>query len=428
MSNFQCHSSTYPVSEILGWKQENRLELRPDFQRKAVWSPAAKVLLIDSVLTGVPIPKVLLKGELRGTQTYRIVIDGQQRISTILSFIANDFALNRPYDGEYKRLKFSQLPDAAKQKILNYRIDVNEIRDATDDEIREIYHRLNKYTFSLTAQEMRRADFPGDFLDMAEKLAQLEFFEDSRIFTRASSKRMADVEFVSELLVLLLDGPQDKKVSLDDFYVNFATWENNHKQATEEKFLQIISDISLIFSSELILPKSRFRQKADFYGLFGVIRNLRSAGGELTPSDNLGNIREDIRLLDYHIEPKSEIPLFSEYAIRCTSDANSASSRRWRIGFLGNFVRGSYFKEPPPVATSNMFFEIWRDIEFSSIFCPSDTRCAKTDAVIDWDNPTKYVIAWLPEESTFHFSNSVIVDISAISPSDGYQISKPDLD
>jgi hypothetical protein len=422
MITFECHSSTYPVSELLGWKRDNRLELRPDFQRKAVWSPAARVMLIDSVLTGVPIPKILLKGELRGTQTYRIVIDGQQRISTILSFINDEFPLNRPYQGEFQKRKFSQLPEDAQRTILNYRIDVNEIRNATDDQIREIYHRLNKYTFSLTSQEMRRADFPGVFLNVSENLAQLEFFEDSKIFTRASSKRMADVEFTSELLAILLDGPQDKKESLDELYVSYSVWDEGHCEMIQERFKRIIGDISDVFQVGVLeLAKTRFRQKSDFYGLFGAINAIHLEGGILR-KDNLGNLREDLTFLDYRIAPKSDIKCLSEYAVRCTSDANSLNSRKWRIALLIKFLRGSYFLEVPSAEVAVTFFGILRDIDISSYLCNSEIKCHVTGKSINWDMPQDYCMGWPKADETFQFTNSVILARSDAHALDDFSI------
>lgn len=378
-------------------------------------------MLIDSVLTGVPIPKVLLKGELRGTQTYRVVIDGQQRIGTILGFINDEFSLNKPYQGEFQKLKFSQLPEDAQKTILNYRIDVNEIRNANDDQIREIYHRLNKYTFSLTSQEMRRADFPGAFLNVSEQLAQIEFFEDNKIFTRASSKRMADVEFTSELIAIILDGPQDKKDSLDDLYVSYSIWDEGHCELIQERFKRIIEDVSAIFQpGKLELAKTRFRQKSDFYALFGALNILHIEGGSLR-RESLEDLREDVRFLDYRIEPKSDIKSLSEYAIRCTSDANSANSRKWRIAFLTNFLKGSYCDTIPSTNTAITFFNIWRDIDVSSYLCPSGIKCHATGDRINWDAPDEYYIGW-PKTGSFQFTNSLIVSRSASCANDNLKL------
>ena len=161
-------SSSHPISDIRDWSRRHRLELRPDYQRKEVWSKAAKIMLMDTILRNVPMPKIFLQAILRDQDTYRIVIDGQQRLTAILDYLGGRFALDAPYEGEHAGKRFSELPATVQNEILNYKVDVNEIRNATPDVIRDIYSRVNKYTVQLTKQELRRADYPGAFLDLGE--------------------------------------------------------------------------------------------------------------------------------------------------------------------------------------------------------------------------------------------------------------------
>ena len=72
-----------------------------------------------------------------------------------------DFKLSKPYEGEFCNYSFEDLPAPVKDDFLAYKIDVNEIINASDDVVREIYSRVNKYTVQLNKQELRRADFLG---------------------------------------------------------------------------------------------------------------------------------------------------------------------------------------------------------------------------------------------------------------------------
>ena len=54
------NSSPHPISDIRDWSKAGRLELRPDFQRREVWSAPAKIMLMDSILRGIPMPKIFL--------------------------------------------------------------------------------------------------------------------------------------------------------------------------------------------------------------------------------------------------------------------------------------------------------------------------------------------------------------------------------
>ena len=217
---WKWNSSAHPISDIRDWNNSNRLEIRPDFQRQEVWSSAANILLMDTILQNIPMPKIFFKAVIRESDTYRIVIDGQQRIKAILSFLKDNFELAQPYSGEYIGKKFSELPIDIQEEFLSYKIDINEIRNASEEIVREIYSRVNKYNIALNKQELRRADYPGDFLKLSEKLSQIDFFEEAKIFSIANRKRMGDVEYISELLAILIAGPQDKKKSLDTFYLN----------------------------------------------------------------------------------------------------------------------------------------------------------------------------------------------------------------
>ena len=71
------NSSPHPISDIRDWSELKRLELQPDFQRREVWSDSARVMLMDTILRDIPMPKVFVASQIRGKNTHRIVIDGQ---------------------------------------------------------------------------------------------------------------------------------------------------------------------------------------------------------------------------------------------------------------------------------------------------------------------------------------------------------------
>lgn len=362
------------IADVREWANSNTLQITPDYQRKEVWSRAAQVMLIDTILKNIPMPKIIVQSVIKDGRIFRKVIDGQQRIKSILSYLNDEFALTKPYVGPYEGKKFSQLPEEEVNRIqsgfLAYVIDFNELKNATDEDAREIYSRLNKYNIPLNKQELRKADFPGDFLRLSESNAELPFFDDARIFTAANSRRMGDVEFVSELLAAIIDGPQDKKESLDEFYIKYSSWELVHKGEVESEFSSVINDFKYIFDDNYKLSNSRFRQKSDFYSLFLAIlelrreQNLKLSEGELfTLADkDLTYLRRDLKILDDFTAPESEVEILSEYAIKCVSHANSLSSRKWRKEFLKNILSGTYTGQAPEDEAKeeikNIIFEV----------------------------------------------------------------------
>lgn len=388
------NSSPHPIADIRDWSEAGRLELRPDFQRREVWSAPARIMLMDTILRDVPMPKIFLANTIRDGKTYREVIDGQQRISAILDFLRDGFSLDVPYSGTEKGKIFSELNQETRERFLSYRIDFNEAVNPTDGETREVYARVNKYTVPLNKQELRRADFPGDFLSTVDKLAIDSFFDEARIFTPANRRRYGDVEYVSELLAAMIDGIQDKKTTLDDFYIKYANWDNNHKNEIITKFYKVLREVELIFNNCLEISETRFRQKADFYTLFIAVEQLISEGYTIV-GKKLEYLSEDFNILQFHIRPESDTDICREYAIKCVSQANSASSRRWRHNFLRSILAGTYIGTLPDEIGTEVFYRIMDDISIEkSGYCPDPVfNCPICDNEISGDFKD-CVLAW----------------------------------
>lgn len=401
--------SPHPIADVRDWSDAGRLELQPDFQRREVWASSARIMLIDSILSDIPLPKIFLARTIKNGSVHRIVIDGQQRISAILGFLRNEFALDAPYVGPFAGKRFQDFGEAETDQFLRYRIDFNEADNPTDREVRDVYMRVNKYTVPLTKQELRRADFPGDFLTVSEELSVLDFFESAGIFTATDRRRYADAEYISEILALLIDGVQDKKTSLDDFYISLAEWETASKKDVLKRFDDVVNDLGLLFQD---LPEgvrgTRFRQKADFYSLFLAIDNLRGEGHTLN-GKSLGAIEGDIRMLDFGIRPEADVDVFSEYAIKCVSQANSASSRQWRANFLKAILGGTYRGKPPSGDDCILFFKIMDDLERASDggMCPPlEHQCPGCDEIIE-ETGEGCVLGWSPGETAYQISNAM---------------------
>lgn len=399
------NSSPHPISDLRDWALNGRLELRPSFQRKEVWNPAARIMLIDTILRQVPMPKMFLWNDIRNEQTYRQVIDGQQRISAILAFLRDEFALDEPYVGEFAGLKFSELPNDKRNQILQYKIDYNEAIGFTEDEVREVYSRVNKYSLPLNKQELRRADFPGRFLELATELSLSEYLDESRVFTVGQRRRMGDVEFVSEILAGMLEGPQDKKGDLDYFYARYAEWNEEDEAKVKGEFLAVLEDLQAIFNQERIpLAKTRFKQKSDFYSLFLTIHEFHRGGCTLANRD-LEPLRGDIRLLDDNIAPESEVDILSEYAIKCVSQANTIASRSWRKNFLMEVFTGTYRQRRPEESVRERFEAMACQLDLSAHGKLFDDCLACGQPLHDHVNGER-VLDWPGDATVFQLSNA----------------------
>lgn len=383
---------------------------------------------MDTVLRGVPMPKIFVANTIRDGNTYRVVIDGQQRISAILDFLRDEFPLEDPYTGEERTRKFSELGEERQNRFLSYQIDFNEAFNPSDEEVREVYARVNKYTVPLNKQELRRADFPGDFLNVSEELATKEYFDVAGIFTATQRRRYLDVEYVSELLAAMIAGIQDKKDSLDAFYTKYAQWEEADRNQITGRFSAILTELDLIFDDSLPISKTRFRQRADFYTLFLVIDEF--VCNRLTIDGKEHRLlQQDLRLLQEHIRPESDVEICSEYAIKCVSQANSASSRRWRYHFLRAMLAGTYLGAMPSGIETEMFYRLAEGIEENygpytpNEMCPSSVmKCPLCDQEISEGFSESLLLAWDHAESVRQTGNSRWVHPSCNGDRTGWRV------
>jgi len=146
----------YSINDFSEWNDKKELVLSPKFQRRRVWSDKAKSYLIDTILRGLPIPTVLIMQKIdTGTRkTIREVIDGQQRLGTILDYLKNGFKVYKIHNEDYADLYFSDLPANVQDDFLQYKIATNLVLTTQVKDVLVIFSRLNTYTVPLNKQEL----------------------------------------------------------------------------------------------------------------------------------------------------------------------------------------------------------------------------------------------------------------------------------
>ncbi|KAA8705151.1 DUF262 domain-containing protein [Pseudomonas proteolytica] len=150
------------ISSIYQRIKRGSIDLRPDFQRDMVWNRAKKQGLIDTILRDWKFPPVFFV--VTGNDQLMEVLDGQQRLSAIVEFLENEFAIDgniEPYDEEIQKLnglRFDQLPDRVRFRIEQYSIRIHELYDYQEGEPYELFFRLNQGV-TLTPAEKRNTFF-----------------------------------------------------------------------------------------------------------------------------------------------------------------------------------------------------------------------------------------------------------------------------
>lgn len=205
----------WSMLSVCGYK--NRIDTNPDFQRPAVWSLSQKQLLIDTVLRGYDIPKLYWRKVSKTPEKYEVV-DGQQRLRTIFEFHAGAFALAKDADDidgvVVAKMHYDDLPEEIRHRFDNYDLDVIILNDTSEDEVREMFLRLQNGT-SLKAQEKRNA-MPGKMRTFIKDLAQHPFFSRCNF---ANSRFTHDLVAAQMTAIELNGGPcHVRNSNLNDMY------------------------------------------------------------------------------------------------------------------------------------------------------------------------------------------------------------------
>ena len=201
------------IADVYQLIDEGKLVLQPDFQRKFVWTHEHQEAFIDTILNGLPFPEIYVcEGEidLQRLRTKRLVIDGQQRLTTIRNYIEgrHEHKLTTIPD-------FHSLSDSEKQSFVSYQIVMRDLGKVDEDTTREIFRRINLTKFKLDDVEIHNAVYDGHFIQAAKTILDNISLEQYGVFRESEFTRMADLHFTLLVMATLENGgyfPQDREV------------------------------------------------------------------------------------------------------------------------------------------------------------------------------------------------------------------------
>ena len=317
--------------------QEGQLLLAPEFQRNSIWPQAAKAYLIDTILNDRPIPLIYLQ-RARSAQTGKpsySVIDGQQRLRAIFAFIEDRLRLTESKKTPYHNKKYSELPQQFQEKIQNYDLIIDELSGYSEKDIRDIFIRMNKYVVKLAPQELRHAKHSGEFYDFVEAQAKMDFWKIEKVFTATQLKRMKAVELCAELIILLIEGPQDKKASIDLYYEKY-----------KDKFTlgtsvarRLKEYLDWILASIPNFNKRFIRKPVDFYALIGALDEIAD-GGKKYSAINKETFVQSLLSLERQLKSKNPSGEAARYFAAASRQTDNLSPRQTRIEIMSKVLRG----------------------------------------------------------------------------------------
>lgn len=252
--------TTYPADytlEVLFQKWGNGEIVIPKFQRQFVWKKEQSSRLIESFMMGLPVPEVFLY---RDRQERSIVIDGQQRLRSLVYFFEGLFEPDRsgrrkPFDLEgvsagsrWLGKTYDQFEEADKRKLKDSilrAVIVKQLKPSDNTSIYHIFERLNTGGTLLKDQEVRNCVYEGRLNDLLVEMNQYPPWRDL-LGHKNLDKHQKDVELILRYMALYHDKSRYLK-PMKDFMSDFMARNVNPDDAflnqEKQRFIQTCDTI-----------------------------------------------------------------------------------------------------------------------------------------------------------------------------------------
>jgi hypothetical protein len=261
-------TKTPTVDLLLSRLRHGRMDLAPDFQRKAgIWTDVAQSRLIESLLLRIPLPTLYAS---EAAEERWLVVDGIQRLTSIARFVEPSVVSGGPlklqrleYLKQYEGQTFTDLPGRLQTRIRETELVLHLIRLGTPDEVKyNIFARINTGGAPLSAQELRHALIPGPAREELKTLARSPSFINATTGS-VRDDRMADREMVLRF-VAFYTNPVENYSSQDFDQFLRATMVSYNKLSEQERtnlaalFFEVMKTAQAIFGGHAFRKVSRY--------------------------------------------------------------------------------------------------------------------------------------------------------------------------
>ncbi len=211
----------------------------PEFQRAFVWNRRRSSRFVESLLLGLPVPGIFLSIE-EGTNKL-IVVDGQQRLKSLRSFYANEFALAN-IESRFAGKTYDTLEPEDRRRLDDSILHATVVRqDKPSDDNSSIYlifERINTGGERLRPQEIRAAIYPGEFNDLIRNLNNNIYWRE--MFGKVDL-RMRDQELILRFLAMYFNR-KEYKSPLTRFLNEYMGSNRHLKVQSEEEIRHVFEN------------------------------------------------------------------------------------------------------------------------------------------------------------------------------------------
>lgn len=316
---------------------------------------------MDSIIRNYPLPAIFLYRNQQDGDVVYDVIDGKQRIESILMFMGVkqgrfETKTQLPGDDEFKWVTWNQLCKWKQQHIITgYRLPVIEV-DGEFGDIIEVFVRINSTGKALTGREKRHAKYyRSAFLKEAAKVANKfqNYFLYMGVMGTSQITRMKHVELICELMLSIQKGdPINKKTALNNIMADSGV---DMRQVGRGARLTIaaLNRVRRMFPK---LYSTRFVKVTDFYTLTTLIAKFEQEGMILTDrrrnrlawdilsvfSSKVDDLREKLKKVQ---NVGTEQDLYRQYLLTVMQATDEVNQRRLRESILRGLLESLFAKK-----------------------------------------------------------------------------------
>lgn len=320
------------IQDVLNLQKRDELNLRPWYQRRAVWTQQQQAYLINTLHEQKPVPSIYIRHQIDMVtgKSVREVVDGQQRLTAVIDYSQDKFPARHPhYD---KPMKFGALKTKERHQFLTTSLAVGYLLGASDPDVIEIFGRINSVSKTLNPQEKRNASFSGEFKQFCLRQASLrvDFWRTANIFTATNIARMVEIQFVAELAMNMMEGLQDYSPQrIDAFYTKYDEVFPEEASVTKR--------FDATFSTFVSVPNEDikdtiFHRSPIFFSLFLILDDLKNKVSSAT----LGSAIAEI---DARFEQRKKSAEDAQFQAACTSNPHRIVSREVRDRYIRGFLK-----------------------------------------------------------------------------------------
>ena len=276
--NINSWGADLSFREIISMYDEDEL-LKPELQRKYVWSKVEASRFIDSILLGLPVPSVFFAKEPNETM---LIIDGFQRIMTVYDFVNGIFS----GDGKIFRLSntgninerwkgkaFRELSIEEQRRIRNttiHAIIFEQKHPKNDTGMFQIFERINTGGRTLKAQEIRNCIYQGRCNNLLIELNKYKIWREI-LGTDKEDARMTDMELILRFFAM---SELHNREERDRKQINLTRYLNRYMGDKTDATEDIIKEMEQNFILTINACKNAFGDAA--------FRNLKKASEDFT--------------------------------------------------------------------------------------------------------------------------------------------------